>query len=65
VVLISTFLINGIIQNNSNTLNIVKIFNAMGWLGFCLVFAFNGGFLLLMIVDIVQGFRFTNRELMD
>jgi hypothetical protein len=65
VVLVSTFLIDGIAANNADTLYVVKIFNAMGWLGFCLVFFFNCGFLLLMILDIAQGFKFTNRQLLD
>lgn len=43
----------------------MQIYYAIGWVGFTMVFAFNTGFLILFFIDIAQGFRFSNRELME
>lgn len=43
----------------------VKIYYNFGWVGFCLVFAFNIGFLILFFIDVAMGFKYTSRELMD
>jgi len=65
-VLVESFIIDAITQNNSATLlSAVSSFYRLGWVGFALVFGFNIGYLVLLFIDIVQGFRHTNREMMD
>ncbi len=52
--------------NNPNTLETyIKIYYSTGWLGFVLCFTFNISFIILAIVDVVLGCKFSNKELMD
>lgn len=61
-VMINTYIIDKIIVNDPNTLDYnVKVYYAVGWAGFAMVFAFNIGFLILFFIDIVQGFKYSNR----
>lgn len=65
-VLINTYIIDKITVNDPNTLDYyVQIYYAIGWVGFTMVFAFNIGFIIQFIIDVAQGFRFSNRELME
>lgn len=64
-VFINTFLINYITANDPSTLDFyVRLYYDIGWVGFALVFAFNGGFIILMFIDLARSFKYTNRELM-
>jgi hypothetical protein len=66
VVLAESYIIEEIVINDPATLEFyVKIYYNLGWVGFCLVFAFNIGFLILFFIDAAIGFKYTNRELMD
>jgi hypothetical protein len=65
-VLVNTYIIDKITANDPNTLDYyVQIYYAIGWAGFTMVFAFNIGFIIQFIIDVAQGFRFSNRELME
>ena len=51
-----------IVKNNPDTLQTyVDVYYGLGWLGFALVWSFNLGFVVLMIIDIVQAFRKSGR----
>lgn len=66
VVFILGFILDEIIKNDPNTLEkYIKVYYNLGWLGFALVWTFNLGFIVLMIVDIAQGCKKNNRQLMD
>lgn len=55
-----------IVNNDPNTLNtFIKIYYNIGWLGFALVWGFNIGFIVLLIIDLVQAFRKSGRQNMD
>lgn len=43
----------------------INLFYKLGWVGFGMVFFFNFGFIIIMIIDIVKGCKKTNREMMD
>ena len=53
-------------KNDDSTLSkSIDSYYKMGWFGFALVMLFNIGFFVLFIIDIVQGCRFSTRQLMD
>jgi len=65
-VLAESLIIDEIIKNNPDTLlSSVNVFYNLGWVGFVLVFAFNLGFVVLFFIDVANGFRKTNRQMMD
>jgi hypothetical protein len=43
----------------------VDNFYLVGWVGFVLVFVFNGSFVLIFLYDFIQGCRYTNKEMID
>ncbi len=50
------------IVNDPNTLDYyVRVHNAVRWAGFAMVFAFNIAHLILFFIDIVRGFKYSNR----
>ncbi len=51
--------------NTSDVLYYVKIYYKLGWVGFAMIWLFNLGFVVLILIDMVRGFRKTNREIMD
>lgn len=60
--MINTYIIDKIIVNDPNTLDYyVRVYYAVGWAGFAMVFAFNIGHLILFFIDIVRGFKYSNR----
>ena len=64
----NTYIIDKITANtgDTNTLDFyVRMYYDIGWVGFASVFAFNIGFIILMIIDLVRSFKYTNRELME
>lgn len=65
-VFIQGFVIKEIMLNNPDTLKYsIQLFYRFGWIGFGMVFLFNGGFIALLIYDTVIGCRKSNREMMD
>lgn len=55
-----------IVKNDPTILETyVDVYYGLGWLGFALVWAFNIGFVVLIIIDIVQAFRKSGRQTMD
>jgi hypothetical protein len=65
-VFINSYLIDEIILNDPNTLDFyVRLYYNIGWAGFGLVFAFNIGFVILLLIDLGRSFKYTNRELME
>lgn len=66
VILVLGFIMEEIVKNDPNTLdNYIKIYYNLGWFGFALVWTFNIGFVVLMIIDVVQSFKKDNRQMMD
>ena len=62
IILILEVSIGKITDNASPTLNEdVKHFYNLGWVGFSLVFGFNGGFLVLFFIDVARGFKYNTR----
>ncbi len=43
----------------------IQMFYRFGWVGFGMVFLFNGGFLLLYFIDFIRGCRMSNKKMMD
>jgi hypothetical protein len=54
-----------IVLNGSDVLFYVNIYYNLGWLGFVMIWLFNLGFIVLAVIDTIQGFRKTSRDMMD
>lgn len=53
-------------KNDDATLSdAINLFYKVGWAGFCLVFVFNIGHIIIVIFDIVMGCRTTNKQSMN
>ena len=66
LILAESYLIDQISSgSNDSTQDRVEDFYGLGWAGFCAIFAFNIGFIVLLGIDIVVGCRYSNRELME
>lgn len=65
-VLAQSYLVTMITLNDPNTLSLsISLFYAVGWVGFVLVFIFNIGFFVLLIINFIIGCKYSNRKLMS
>ena len=65
-ILACELLMEEIVKDDPNTLeSSVRSYYNMGWFGFVLVWTFNIGFIVLLIIDVVMGCRQSNRQMMD
>lgn len=61
-VLIQGFLVQEIMKNNEDTLSwTITLYYRLGWVGFAMVFFFNIGFLVLLLIDVYRGCKMSNR----
>ena len=66
VILACEMLMEEIVKDDPNTLQkSVSSYYSIGWFGFAIVWTFNIGFIVLLIIDIVMGCRRSNRQMME
>jgi len=54
------------VKNDPNTINsAVRNYYNIGWFGFAMVWTFNIGFIVLLVIDVVLGCRQSNRQMIE
>ena len=66
MILVESYLIDDISSGtNGSTEDKGDSFYELGWVGFAVIFLYNIGFIVLMVIDVVVGCKYSNRELME